>query len=128
MDQINIAKTARAPQINFDFASNQFVITGESYPEDVSAFYGPLLKTITDHFVGLSDAAIGFRFELVYFNSSTAKIVMEIFEVLEEAAANGNQVIITWVHEAGDYNIKRLGEEFAEELSEAKFKLEETAI
>jgi hypothetical protein len=128
MDPINIAKTARTPQIDFDFTSNQFVITGESYPEDVSAFYGPLLKAITDHLVGLSDAAIGFRFELVYFNSSTAKIVMEIFEVLEEAAANGNQVIITWVHEAGDDNIKRLGEEFAEELSEAKFKLEETAI
>jgi hypothetical protein len=128
MNPIRIAKTARTPQIDFDFASNRFVIAGESYPEDVSAFYGPLLKTITAYFVGLSDAAISFRFELIYFNSSTAKIVMELFEALEEAAVSGNQVVITWVYEAGDDNIKELGEEFAEELSDAKFMLEEIAI
>jgi hypothetical protein len=65
---------------------------------------------------------------MIYFNSSTAKIVMELLEALEEAAVSGNQVTITWVYEAGDDNIKELGEEFAEELSEAKFKLEEIAI
>ncbi len=128
MNPINIAKTARTPQVDFDFVSNQFVIAGESYPEDVSAFYGPLLQKMTDFLVGLSNAEIGFRFELIYFNSSTAKIVMELFEALEEAAVSGNQVVITWVHEAGDDNIKELGEEFSEELAEAKFILEEIAI
>jgi len=128
MNPINIAKTARTPQVDFDFVRNQFVIAGESYPEDVSAFYGPLLQKMTDFLVGLSNAEIGFRFELIYFNSSTAKIVMELFEALEEAAVSGNQVVITWVHEAGDDNIKELGEEFSEELAEAKFILEEIAI
>jgi len=128
MDPINIAKTARTPQVDFDFVRNQFVIAGESYPEDVSAFYGPLLQQMADFLVGLSNAEIGFRFELIYFNSSTAKIVMELFEALEEAAVSGNQVVITWVHEAGDDNIKELGEEFSEELAEAKFILEEIAI
>src|ERR1700693_3792540 len=102
MDPINIAKTARTPRIDFDFAGNQFVIAGESYPEDVSAFYGPLLQQMTDFFDELSNAEVSFRFELIYFNSSTAKIVMELFEALEEAAASGNQVVITWVYEAGD--------------------------
>jgi hypothetical protein len=128
MDPINIAKTARTPQIDFDFASNQFVIAGESYPEDVSAFYGPLLQQMTEFFGELSNAEVSFRFELIYFNSSTAKVVMELFEALEEAAVSGNQVVITWVHEAGDDNIKELGEEFAEELSQAKFILEEIAL
>ena len=98
------------------------------YPEDASAFYGLLLEKITKHFSGLKDTEVSFRFELIYFNSSTAKIVMELFEALEETAASGNNVMITWVYEAGDDNVKELGEEFSEELSEAKFTLEEIAI
>jgi hypothetical protein len=128
MDPINIAKTSRTPQINFDFSGNKFAIVGESYPEDASVFYGLLLEKITRHLSGLSDTEISFRFELIYFNSSTAKIVMELFEALEEAAASGNKVTITWVYEAGDDNIKELGEEFSEELSDAKFMLEEIAV
>jgi SiaC family regulatory phosphoprotein len=128
MEPLRIAKTARTPQIDFDFAGSKFVIAGESYPEDASAFYGPLLERITKYFGELSDAEISFRFEMIYFNSSTAKIVMELFEALEETAANGNEVTITWVFEAGDDNIKELGEEFAEELSDAKFVLEEIAV
>jgi hypothetical protein len=128
MNPINIAKTARTPQIDFDFTENKFAISGESYPEDASAFYGPLLTNINNHFIESRDTDISFRFELIYFNSSTAKIVMELFEALEEAATSGNRVTITWVYEAGDDNVKELGEEFAEELSEAKFVLEKIAI
>lgn len=125
MDPINIAKTTRTPQIDFDFVNHRFVIAGESYPEDVAAFYGPLLQRIAEYFDGLTGATISFRFELIYFNSSTAKIVMELFEAIEEAAVCGNKVTITWVYEAGDDNIKDLGQEFAEEVSHAEFVLEE---
>ena len=128
MDPINIAQTARTPRVEFDFESSKFILAGESYPEDVSTFYGPLLEIFTSFLSGLSNAEISFRFELIYFNSSTAKILMELFEALEEAAGSGNQVVITWAHEAGDDNIKELGEEFAEELSNASFILEEIAI
>ena len=128
MDPINIAKTSRTPRVEFDFSSNLFVISGESYPEDVSTFYGPLLEKFTGFLDELKNSKVNFRFEMIYFNSSTAKIVMELFEALEEAAASGNQVVITWVYEAGDDNIKELGEEFAEELINASFILEEIAI
>jgi len=125
MDPINIPQTARTPRVEFDFQSNKFIIAGESYPEDVPTFYGPLLERFTVFLNESNNVAINFRFELVYFNSSTAKIVMELFEALEEAAGSGNEVVITWVYDAGDDNIKELGEEFAEELSNAKFILEE---
>ena len=128
MDPISISKTSRTPKVEFDFSNNQFLIAGESYPEDFSAFYGPLLEKITGFLDGLNSSPISFRFEMIYFNSSTAKIVMELFEALEQAAASGNQVVITWVYEAGDDNIKELGEEFAEELINASFILEEIAI
>ena len=128
METISITATTRSPGIEFDFKKNTYLIKGESYPEDVVAFYGPLMEKFEAHLSGLKGASIGFRVELVYFNSSTAKVLMRLFESLEAAAVKGNQVVLTWVYEEGDDNIKELAEEFAEELKKAKFVLEEIPV
>lgn len=127
MNTITIAKTTRSPEINFDFGANRYAIKGESYPEDVSAFYGHLLEKIETHFSTLTGTEISFRFELIYFNSSTAKILMELFELLDEAGKRGNTVTVTWAYEQDDDNVKELGEEFGEDLKHATFTVEEIA-
>jgi len=66
---------------------------------------------------------VEFELAFVYFNSSTAKVLMDLFEFLEEIAEDGREVSIAWVHAEDDDNLKELGEEFAEELSAAKFEL-----
>ena len=72
----------------------------------------------------ICDASIKFLFEFIYFNSSTAKILMTLFELLDEAASKGNTVEITWRYERDDDNMQELGEEFSEELEHASFNLE----
>jgi hypothetical protein len=124
VDSVKIEATERSPALVFDFAANRFVIQGESYPEDVNAFYGPLLEKLTSHFAALSGAEIQFDFSLVYFNSSTAKILMTLFEMLEETAQD-NQTTITWAYEEGDDAMQEMGEEFAEDLERAQFVLTE---
>lgn len=94
MDNINIAATERSPEIKFDFEANEFLLKGESYPEDVSAFYGSTISALEDHLSGIKGAEISFMFELIYFNSSTAKVLMGLFDTLDEAAENGNIVSI----------------------------------
>ena len=47
-----------------------------------------------------------FPFELIYFNSSTAKVLMGLFEILDEAVGNGNVALITWSHEEEDDNME----------------------
>lgn len=128
MDEVHIAKTARTPEIAFDFAANDYVIKGEAYPEDVTAFFGPLVDRLKNHLRTLSRRDVALRIELVYFNSSTAKVLLQLFQLLDEAAGRGNRVGITWAFEADDDNIKELGEEFSEELKHAKFLLEEIPI
>jgi limonene-1,2-epoxide hydrolase len=68
------------------------------------------------------DSEITFNFELIYFNSSSAKVLMDIFDVLEEAAEN-NQVTVNWIYESDDDNIEELGEEFGEDLDAANFNM-----
>jgi hypothetical protein len=128
MDTIVIAKTARTPEIVFDFSAGTFLIKGEAYPEDVTDFFGPLLDKFKNHFKTLAKQTISFRIELIYFNSSTAKMLMQLFQLLDELGKRGNSVSITWAYEAEDDNLKELGEEFSEEISHAKFTLEELPV
>ncbi|MBF0626848.1 MAG: DUF1987 domain-containing protein [Magnetococcales bacterium] len=121
MENIHIEPTKRSPAIDFDFDSGNFSIAGESYPEDVNKFFGPLISQLKEYLSAAQGATIQFRFDLIYFNSTTAKIVMGLFEILDEAAAAGNTVNILWSFAADDSNMEELGEEFSEDLEHAKF-------
>lgn len=124
METITIQAEQRTPEINFDFGANSFLIKGESYPENITDFYGPLLEGIEKHLEDQDGATVQFTFELIYINSSTAKVMMELFDLLDQAAGNGNAVSIIWRIEADDDNMEELGEEFAEDLENASFKIE----
>ena len=123
MDNIKIEATERAPAVDFDFAASTFSLSGESYPEDVTAFYGPLVEKLEAHLESLDGGTVTFNFAFIYFNSSTAKVLMGLFDTLDEAAGNGNTVTINWAYEEDDDNMEELGEEFAEDLENATFNL-----
>ncbi|MCB2101689.1 MAG: DUF1987 domain-containing protein [Rhodobacterales bacterium] len=125
MDTVKIQGSERTPEVDFDFGSNVFVLSGESYPEDVTAFFGPIIEKLEAHLEAQSGAEIRFDFELVYFNSSTAKVLMGLFDTLDAAAESGNDVTVTWIYASDDDNIQELGEEFAEDLEHARFVLKE---
>lgn len=124
MDTIQIEATERSPAVEFNFGKNTFLIKGESYPEDVTAFYGPILEKLEKHLKEQNSSAIQFTFDLIYFNSSTAKVLMGLFETLDEAAEN-NEVTVVWNYEEDDDNMEEMGEEFGEDLVNAKFVLKE---
>jgi len=122
MDNLEIEKTKRTPAINFDFSKCVFSMTGESYPEDINQFYGEIITTFKSYLAESKDQTLVFNFDLIYFNSSSAKVMMQIFDMLEAAAKN-NTVQINWLHEEEDDNMAELGEEFGEDLENAAFQL-----
>lgn len=127
MENISIEQSERSPGVDFNFENNTFSLKGESYPEDVTAFYGPLLDSLEKYLEESEGAKISFTFDLVYFNSSTAKILMGLFDMLDEAAEK-NEVGVTWNYEVDDDNMEEMGEEFGEDLEKATFVLNEVAI
>ena len=122
-ENIKIDGSERSPEIEFNFDTNSFHMKGESYPEDIAAFYGEIITSFKTHLSELEGKTVQFTFELIYFNSSTAKVLMGLFETLDETAGNGNAVTITWVHEEDDDNMEEMGEDFGEDLEHAKFEL-----
>ncbi|MBF0454326.1 MAG: DUF1987 domain-containing protein [Magnetococcales bacterium] len=122
MDNIKIEATERSPKIDFNFAANTFSLSGESYPEDISELYGPVMQALKEHLGSQEGANITFDFELIYFNSSSAKILMGLFDILDTAAED-NQVVVNWHFESDDDNMEELGEEFGEDLENATFNM-----
>ena len=122
MNTLHMPATERTPELLFDFAANAFSLKGESYPENIAEFYSSPVGQLKEHLTAQKGQKIAFHFELPYFNSSSAKIILGLFSMLEQAAEDGNEVLITWTCEEGD-DMQEMGEEFAEDLDAAKFEL-----
>jgi hypothetical protein len=124
MDKLDIKATSRTPEVSFDFNNNHLKISGESYPEDAMDFYNPILDSLDAYLENLGSGNCRFEFELIYFNSSSAKAIMMLMDKLDEAAENGGLVEVYWYYDAEDDTMEELGEEFGEDLEHAKFHLQ----
>ena len=122
MENIRIEATDNTPEVDFDFEANAFALRGILYPEDAFPFFDPILRPFREHLSELASDAT-FTFELTYFNSSSARFVMEILRVLDGAAQGEHAVRIVWVCDDEDDNMQETGEEFAEDLEHATFEL-----
>jgi SiaC family regulatory phosphoprotein len=123
-DKLDIEATSRTPAVTFDFIQNRLRIAGESYPEDVTEFYGPVFTALDSYLSNIGKGSCRFDFELIYINSSSAKAVMMLMDKLDLAASKGATVEVYWYYDKEDDTMQELGEEFGEDLENAKFHLE----
>jgi hypothetical protein len=124
MQNLTIPATPRTPTIDFDFGKNHLKLSGESYPEDVTEFYNPVFSALDAYLATLGPGSCRFDFELIYLNSSSAKAVMMLMDKLDAAAAKGAAVDVYWFYDEEDDTMQELGEEFGEDLENAKYHLE----
>ena len=124
MQNLVIPASTRTPAIDFNFGNNHLKLSGESYPEDVTEFYNPVFSALDAYLATLGRGSCRFDFELIYLNSSSAKAVMMLMDKLDAAAAKGAAVDVHWFYDEEDDTMQELGEEFGEDLENAKFHLE----
>ena len=115
--------TDRSPAVDFDFERGHFAMSGESYPEDAAGFFGPLLQAMRDFVGDASAVPATVEIEMTYFNSSSAKALMNLFQLLENAAAGGRKVVINWRFREDDDTMREFGEDFGEDFVHAQFNL-----
>ena len=90
MEVIKIVGTDDTPSVTLDVANEIFEISGRSLPEDVAVFYEPILDWIDRY----SEEATGktiFNFKLVYFNTASSKMILDILLKLEEMHEAGKE-------------------------------------
>lgn len=111
MENFYIEATATSPEVDFRFEQNLLAMKGESYPENAAAFYAPIVQQLRDYLATREDTAITANIALAYFNSSSTKMLFNIFDALDQAAQNGNRVEVNWYHDEEDETIFEFGEE-----------------
>ncbi|MFY9310671.1 MAG: DUF1987 domain-containing protein [Bacteroidia bacterium] len=122
MDSLIIEATEDSPKILFDTASNRFTISGESRPENAGKFYTPVINWIVKFEEILAkrkneqkdETPLVFVFKLDYFNSTSAKYIMDILLVLKKFADDGYKVAIEWHYDKRDDDMLDAGNEFSD--------------
>lgn len=124
VEPLIINETEFTPGICFDPASNRFEVTGSSRPENVSRFYDPVVAWLNKYqellLQGKATAPSGgivFSFRLEYFNSSTAKYIMDILMALDRIHEDGGKITIQWFYDERDEDMHESGEEFSKLLN-----------
>lgn len=113
MEVIKIVGTDDTPSVTLDVANEIFEISGRSLPEDVAAFYEPILDWLDRY----SEEAAGktvFNFKLVYFNTASSKMLLDILLKLEEMYEGGKEVLVRWHFPEDDEDMEEAGEEYAD--------------
>jgi hypothetical protein len=111
MSDLNIAATDRTPEIQLSVEHGIFSMRGESFPEDVAAFYGQVILAI-DSLSSSMPRPLTVNVAMVYINSSSIKAMFRIFEGLENIRKNGQSISITWHFQDDDDIMQELGEDF----------------
>jgi hypothetical protein len=122
MQKLFIPSTASTPEINFSPEENILLIKGRSSPEDVRAMYYPVIEWVRKFTNSLiesksigytSEKPLRFQSDLIYFNSSSAKFLYDIFSELKKLSKVGNHVVIEWFYEEEDLDLKEAGIDIA---------------
>ena len=108
---LNIAATDRTPEIILSSQPAKLSIKGESYPEDVSAFYGQVIQAVNS-LVESPAGELTVEIQLIYINSSSIKALFRIFEGFEEYRKKDQNVTIQWLADEDDDIMQELGEDF----------------
>ncbi|WP_018877456.1 DUF1987 domain-containing protein [Thioalkalivibrio sp. ALE28] len=123
VETIEHEATDRTPAVQFDFAAGQYRLSGESYPEDAANFYGPLTQGLRQAIEDGASDEVEFTVEMIYFNSSTAKALMNMFQILEDGAEAGLKVRINWCYHEDDETMEEFGEDFSEDFEHADYRM-----
>jgi hypothetical protein len=122
MQTLYISPTNTTPEVHFSPQENIFIIRGVSSPEDVRAMYYPVIEWVkmyvnnileVENKLYTLDSPLRFRTDLIYFNSSSAKFLYDIFLELKRLIPSGIPFIIEWFYEEEDIDLKEAGYDIA---------------
>jgi len=132
MEKIFIEATTNTPKVVLDPDKMIFEISGESRPKDVSKFYYPILlwldelgKISTEQMDDGSMFEFNFRFE--YFNSLSAKYILDICKKLSSHGSGGKYFSVKWHYEEDDDDMHEVGQEMSR-ISKLPFEFVEIKL
>ena len=123
MEKYIVEATKSTPKVSLNPLTHRHEFSGESYPENCSVFYSPILTWCKEYLPKTNGETVRFSMDILYFNSSSSKSLMELFEMLDVAASTGTNVVVDWRYHADNEVALECGEDFMDELESVTFNL-----
>jgi len=122
--KLYFANTEDTPEINLDAENAIFEISGRSLPENINHIFSPVIEWFNDYFnEPLTETVMSINLE--YFNSATAKKIVELLLMLENNFKIGRKIKVIWYYKKNDITMQKKGEDL---LSIFKFPNEINSI
>lgn len=121
--QLNMPATKQTPEINFDAQHFMLSIRGESYPENILELSTPLFRWLDECLHTLpAEQMLQIDIELIYFNSSSSKLLLDFFDRLSVGITEQHKKIqVNWYYDVENDSALESGEEFKEDLDDLPF-------
>ncbi|MEX0982032.1 MAG: DUF1987 domain-containing protein [Bacteroidales bacterium] len=120
MTTLRIEPEDDSPMVNLSKEKGIFEISGKSMPEDVVFFYQPVLDWMDAYKADPLEKTV-FDFKLIYFNTASSKLILDLLMLLEEIQEKGNEVLVRWYSLKTDEDMHEAGEEYAD-MTDLKFE------
>lgn len=123
MNNLIIEKGYSTPLVSFNKEINKFEITGESFSEETSHFYQPIMEWL-DLYLQVNKHPISLDFRLSYFNTSSSQSIFEMLEMLNDYANTKKlDIEVNWYASENDLDMIEDGEDFQDDFSSLNFNI-----
>ncbi len=122
MNILEFEETNDTPYVKVDPESGVIELLGKSFPEDPVGFYETIFEWIKANFTQ-STENIEVKIKLEYYNTSTSRYLLKLFEILADIKKDYNsKLVINWFFTRNDEDMKEAGAAY-EGISELPFRL-----
>lgn len=134
MEKLIIESTLNTPKVVLDPEENMFQFSGESRPENVRNFYLPVLEWLEKYTAEVTsldkeskEVTREFHFNFEYFNSTSAKYILDLFKTLSNLNEAGVSIGVYWHYEEDDEDMLEVGNEMSR-MSKLPFEYIKTEV
>ena len=121
MEILLIDETEDTPEVKFNKNNGLLQISGVSIPENAVTFYEPLKEWLHIYSKTPHPTTV-LNVKLSVINTSSSKLLMDVFAILEELKQSNNDVHVNWFFQENDEDIHEMGIEYSENF-ELPFEL-----
>lgn len=112
MDRFELPATEKTPHVVLDPTTGRFEISGSSIHENADRFYAPIFDRLKDYLVRPFRTTT-VQVSLVYFNSSSAKYLLDLLMLLDDHhAAGATKVVLEWCFAEDDLDMREAGQDY----------------
>jgi len=115
-------KTGSTPYVLIDEEKKFMRIAGVSFHEGIVEFFEEINGWLEGYLASDFDA-FTFECEMKYFNSSTAKLLLNMLLNMDDYASGDKKITVNWMTTQDNEIIIECGEDFQEEMSNLEFNI-----